>query len=62
MRETIFEYLRNKAFHEMLLVGDIKQNKNDYLHRNRYDKFSYHFINSESGRKKYCQKFIYLSE
>lgn len=62
MKESIFEHLRNQVFHKIRLLSDIKQNNNDYLHRNIYDKFSYHFINSEDGRKKYCKKFIYLSQ
>lgn len=58
---SVFEETRNKKAREVLLLKDFKQNKNDYLHRGKYDIFSYSLIDSESGRKEYCKNYIALN-
>lgn len=53
-----FEAKRNLYFKRIVLEADFKQNFNDLKHRNIYDRFIYKLIDSESGRKQYCKKFI----
>ncbi|NHC02525.1 hypothetical protein G9F31_01860 [Acinetobacter sp. 187] len=60
MQENLLIRLRNQAYRDTLLLRDYQQNNNDYAHRNRYEKFSYHFINSENGRKEYCKHYVYI--
>lgn len=59
MRISVFPRLRNQSFNDFLLV-EIQQNKNDYLHRIRYGKFDYQFMNTDEIRKEYCRNYITL--
>lgn len=58
---SLYEQVRNQHFNELLLLRDFKQNKNDYIHRNKYDKFIYKLVISVSEREKYSKNFIELN-
>lgn len=51
------DQLRNKRYHDIMLIEYDQQNKNDYSHRMKYEIFSYHLLNGDSARKEYCKKF-----
>ena len=62
MIESIFAQLRNQEFYSLLLLRNVQQNNNDYLHRIKYEKFSYRFMNTDNVRKEYCKNFMVLQK